>query len=116
MSGIIIDGKKRIEDPIINYRCCKCNQIILQSGSFDPRWPEQKEVRAVGKWDKDDIGMKEIWNPLYPGRPMALQFHLTCKYCGTANTTTVIVQHFDKNKIIADHQFRKVEVSKVYKA
>ena len=103
MSNIIIDGKKRLENPIINYCCFRCKRILLQSGSFDPRWPEYKEVRAVGKWDKDEIAMKEIWNPIYPGRPMALQFHLTCKHCGQANVTTVITQHFDKSKIKADY-------------
>lgn len=115
MPNIIIDGSKRLDNPIINHRCCKCKEVLLQSGSFNPRWPEEKQVRAVGKWEKDDIGMKEIWNPAYPGRPMALQFHLTCKHCGQANVATVVVQHFDKNKLVADHQFRKQEVSKVYK-
>lgn len=112
MSNIIIDPSKRLENPIINYKCSKCKETLLQSGSFDPRWPEQKLIRAVGKWDKDDIAMKEIWNPLYPGRPMALQFHLTCKHCGQANVTTVVIQHFDPSKIKTDYQYRKVEVSK----
>ena len=103
MPNVIIDGSKRLDNPIINYKCCKCQQVLLQSGSFNPRWPEQKEVRAVGKWAKDEIAMKEIWNPLYPGRPMALQFHLKCKFCGQDNVTTVICQHFDQSKIKADY-------------
>lgn len=105
MPNIQIDASKRLKDPIINHKCCKCKETLLQSGSFDPRWPEQKSVRAVGRWGKDEIAMREVWNPLYPGRPMALQFHLTCKFCGQINEATVIVQHWDSSKLRVDYNF-----------
>lgn len=114
MTYIHIDPSKRLKNPIVEYRCKKCKLVILKSGSFNPRWPDYKEVRAVGQWHKDEIAIREVWSLAYPGRPVALQYHMRCKHCGEFNVFTVIIQHFNKDKIKTEYRWRNKIASEFY--
>ena len=102
------DLKKRPLDPIKEYPCKFCKQVMLRVGAFNPLWPNRITVRAMGAWRKEEIAIKVAYSSMYPGRPVAFIYHMKCKYCGTDNVITCATSNaISESHIKADYDMKR---------
>lgn len=88
------------QNPVRDFRCTTCGNLLLEFGSFNLQHPEFKELRihkVINEKGNYRIRIEKMWNPRLRKTIGFKVPHCECSVCGHDNNFAFLLR--DENKL-----------------